>query len=99
VVRSANGVGSRFWATTNHMEDALPENDSRPLPQNATMAGCVRERAGEGGVSAACLAPIGNRHGGGFDRPGGSVRIVVESDFVERDRLETDRVAERGVRP
>jgi hypothetical protein len=33
VVRSANGVGSRFRATTNHMEDALPENDSRPLLQ------------------------------------------------------------------
>jgi hypothetical protein len=37
VVRSANGVGSRFRATTNHMEDALPENDSRPLPQNTTV--------------------------------------------------------------
>ena len=37
VVRSANGVGSRFRATTNHMEDALPENHSRPLPQKATV--------------------------------------------------------------
>jgi hypothetical protein len=37
MLRSANGVGSRFRATTNHMEDALPENDSRPLPQNATV--------------------------------------------------------------
>jgi hypothetical protein len=37
VARDANGVGSRFRATTNHMEDALPENDSRPLPQNATV--------------------------------------------------------------
>jgi hypothetical protein len=27
-----NGVGSRFRATTNHMENGLPENDSRPLP-------------------------------------------------------------------
>jgi hypothetical protein len=26
----ANGVGSRFRVTTNHMEDALSENDSRP---------------------------------------------------------------------
>jgi hypothetical protein len=30
VLRSANGVGSRFRATTNHMEHAFPENDSRP---------------------------------------------------------------------
>jgi hypothetical protein len=37
VACNANGVGSRFRATTNHMEDALPENDSRPLPQNATV--------------------------------------------------------------
>jgi hypothetical protein len=27
---NAKGVGSRFRATTNHMEDAFPENDSRP---------------------------------------------------------------------
>jgi hypothetical protein len=37
VVRNANGVGSRFRATINHMEDALSENDSRPLPQNTTL--------------------------------------------------------------
>jgi hypothetical protein len=30
VARDANGVGSRFRATTNHMEDAFSENDSRP---------------------------------------------------------------------
>ena len=29
------GVGSRFRATINHMEDALSENDSRPLGRNA----------------------------------------------------------------
>jgi hypothetical protein len=27
---NANGVGSRFRTTTNHLENALPENDSRP---------------------------------------------------------------------
>ncbi|TVS08582.1 MAG: nucleotide exchange factor GrpE [Planctomycetaceae bacterium] len=27
-----DGVGSRFRAPTNHLEDAFPENDSRPLP-------------------------------------------------------------------
>jgi hypothetical protein len=32
-----DGVGSRFRATTNHMEDAYSENDARPLPQNATL--------------------------------------------------------------
>jgi hypothetical protein len=30
VGRSANGVGSRFRATIRHLEDPLPENDSRP---------------------------------------------------------------------
>jgi hypothetical protein len=30
VACDANGVGSRFRATTNHMEDATSENDSRP---------------------------------------------------------------------
>jgi hypothetical protein len=30
VACNANGVGSRFRVTTNHMEDALSENDSRP---------------------------------------------------------------------
>jgi hypothetical protein len=29
---AANGVGSRFRVTTNHMEKTLSENDSRPLP-------------------------------------------------------------------
>jgi hypothetical protein len=32
-----NGIGSRFRATINHMENAFSENDSRPLPQNATL--------------------------------------------------------------
>jgi hypothetical protein len=27
----AKGVGSRFRETTNHMEDRMTENDSRPL--------------------------------------------------------------------
>jgi hypothetical protein len=31
-----NGVGSRFRVTTNHMENALSENDSRPLPRKTT---------------------------------------------------------------
>jgi hypothetical protein len=30
--------GSRFRATTNHLENALIENDARPLPQDATWA-------------------------------------------------------------
>jgi hypothetical protein len=34
---NANGVGSRFRATTRHTEDAFSENDSRPLPQNTTL--------------------------------------------------------------
>ena len=37
VVPSANGVGSRFRATTNQLENVLSENDSRPLPRNATV--------------------------------------------------------------
>ena len=36
VVRNANGVGSRFRATIRYLENLLPENDSRPLPRNAT---------------------------------------------------------------
>ncbi len=32
VVCSANGVGSRFRATTNQMVHTFSENDSRPLP-------------------------------------------------------------------
>jgi hypothetical protein len=37
LVRNANGVGSRFRVTTFPMEDSSPENDSRPLPPNATV--------------------------------------------------------------
>ncbi len=37
LVPNAKGVGSRFRATTNHVEDVLSENDSRPLLQNATL--------------------------------------------------------------
>jgi hypothetical protein len=37
VARNANGVGSRFRATTNQVENSLSENDSRPLPQYATV--------------------------------------------------------------
>ena len=37
VFRKANGVGSGFRATIVHMERQLPENDSRPLPQNPTL--------------------------------------------------------------
>ncbi|TVS19594.1 MAG: hypothetical protein EA424_07885, partial [Planctomycetaceae bacterium] len=29
-----NGVGSRFRATINHVENGMPENDSRPLPHS-----------------------------------------------------------------
>jgi hypothetical protein len=39
-----NGVGSRFRPTVNHVENALPENDSRPLPRDSTkkyLAGCL----------------------------------------------------------
>jgi hypothetical protein len=37
LVRNGDGVGSRFRATTSHMKKAFSENDSRPLPQNATL--------------------------------------------------------------
>jgi hypothetical protein len=43
VVRNASGVGSRFRATTNHMENASTENDSRPLPQNATLTRIIHK--------------------------------------------------------
>jgi hypothetical protein len=38
VAGNANGAaGSRFRVMTNHLENALSENDSRPLPQDATV--------------------------------------------------------------
>jgi hypothetical protein len=40
-----NGVGSRFRGTINHMESGLPENDSRPLPRNATLIVLRTEKA------------------------------------------------------
>jgi predicted Zn-dependent protease len=35
---AANGVGSRFRATSHHMENGLPENDSRPLRRDRQAA-------------------------------------------------------------
>jgi hypothetical protein len=53
VLRSANGVGSRFRATTNHMENASSENDSRPLPQDTNKRNCGKRACVPGPVCRA----------------------------------------------